>query len=103
MTTTNTCPAWCTWQDNQNHIEGDLLVAGDATLRTHALTVGEVSIAGRVLAVDVVQEEYVRGRTSEFGPVAVFLGEVEPTMTTPEARQLAALLVQAAERAEALR
>lgn len=98
-----TCPAWCTWAGNQYHIEGDPLATGDGILRTHALTVGETSIAGRALAVDVVQEEYVRGLTSEFGPVAVFLGEVEPAMTAPEARRLAALLVRGAERADALR
>lgn len=99
---THLCPPWCTWQDNEIHIAGDWLAAEPGTIiRSHARSVQDLTIAGRPLGVDLTQEEYIRGEVVERGPVTVYLGEVEP-MTPEEARQLAAILLQAASEAEAV-
>lgn len=99
---TTTCPVWCTWADNENHIEGDLSVAGDDILRTHASTVVDLTIAGRPVGIDIIQEELTRGDVVELAPLMVYLGEVEP-MTPDEARLLGAWLAKAADELDALR
>lgn len=102
MTDTTACPAWCAWQDNASHIEGDLLTDGSGTARAHARNVAEARIAGHLVGVDLVQDEITRGGEMELAPVLVSLCEVD-AMTAAESRILAGMLTQAADELEALR
>ena len=100
---TPSCPVWCTWQHSPIHVEGDVLAdEPDAVVRTHARNVGDVEVAGHLIGVDIVQEVTERGDVQEFAPVVVDLTEIEDSMTTREAREVAALLLRAADAAEAV-
>lgn len=97
-----TCPAWCTWQANEIHVEGNRLDEPGAIGRLHARTVAAVDIAGQPVEVDLIQGETVRpGGAVELAPIMVSLSEVGP-VTASEARKLAWMLLHAAEELEAV-
>lgn len=98
-TATTTCPAWCEWQQNQNHRDGDIAADGTGSIRVHSRLVGKVTIAGHSVAADVTQEETQRGDVVERGPLLIDVGEMWP-MTPAEARALAALLLNSADQLE---